>query len=375
MKYYFDHNATSPMRDEAFQVIANPEYRRVVNPSSPHHYGRQAFQFLEDARDKIAAIIGAPSSSIFFNSGGSETNNTILYNYCTKSDSKKILISSGSHPSIEVTAKSLLENRPGIYAQLPLNKEGVVDLEYLSGFDQGSISLVSAPWAQNETGVIQPVSQLSALKKEGQFALHLDGAQILGRAQINLSKIDADYVTFSGHKFGGPRGIGFIYMADQEQITPLIKGGFQENETRAGTEDVLSAIALAETLEAVDKEVKANQLKWKKWRQKIINHLRANHINYILLGENQERIENTLSIILPNINTPILLMNLDMDEIAVATGSACSSGAMIGSKVVEEMGLNKGWKHSLLRISFGWTNNDEDILFLCNRLVYHLLKK
>jgi len=345
---YLDANATMPMKP-AVRAAIGEAMERHGNPSSVHRYGRIARRYVEEARASVAALVGAKPAEVIFTSGGTEANNLILSNYTS------VITSAIEHDS--VLAFSVPENR------LPVTPDGVVDLaaaeEMLKKAPRGS--LVSVMLVNNETGVIQPVAELAALAKKYGHDVHTDAVQAAGRLPIDFVALGVDALTVSAHKIGGSQGMGALVVKESIALKPLIIGGGQERNRRAGTENVPAIVGFgtAAQLAADDLRDMPRLTILRDALQNRLGELGGDDV--LVVGANSPRIANTLSFVLRGISGETQVAAMDLAGIAVSAGSACSSGKVKASHVLRAMGYEDEVAGCALRISLGWHTQTQEI--------------
>ncbi len=367
---YFDYNATAILLPDLAEKMISVAQKQFGNPSSPHKIGRDAKDLLEESRSRIAQAIGVESQKLMFTSGGSEGNNTVLRQLLLKSKPQHIITSQIEHPSILETCRILEKTAHIAVTYLPADAAGMVRPESLSAAIRPETSLISIMMSNNETGVIQPIETLADIAKDHQIPLHVDCVQGLGKIPMDWEKWGVSYATVSPHKFGGPRGIGALYIQQGAPFAELISGGKQERVRRAGTENVMLAYGFAEALEwgIANRQSLSDRLN--AFKVRIIRELEALD-GFFLNGELAFCLPNTLNFGLAELSAESLLIRLDLDHVAVSTGSACSSGALEASHVLLAMGLKKAKAKSCLRISMGWKTTEEEVDYLIERVQFH----
>jgi len=370
-KIYLDHNATSPLLPEVENVMSEVAQQAFANPSSPHWAGRNAKFLLEEARDSLANSLGAKSQEILFTSGGTESNNTVLRQLLLISGEQHLITSAVEHPSVLETCR-ILAGQPNIqFTELAVDSSGRVEPENLREVLRPETSLISIMMANNETGNLQPIDELSKIAQENKIPFHSDLVQALGKMQLDLSSTGVDFASATAHKLGGPCGIGLLYVKQGTAVESLISGGKQERVRRAGTENVVLAVGFAKAVEWYLENQLSLRDRFSKFRDLILNEI--NKIKGIFLNTDLgNSMPHTLNFGCHNISAESLLISLDLDGIAVSTGSACSSGAMEASPVLLAMGLSRAEAKSSLRVSWGWSTTEADIDFFCRRLTFHI---
>ncbi|MDG1488271.1 MAG: cysteine desulfurase family protein [SAR324 cluster bacterium] len=372
-KIYLDHNATSPLLPEVSAAMAEVEHLAFANPSSPHWAGRDARILLEDSREKLAQALGTKPQEIFFTSGGSESNNTVLRQLLMTSGEKHIISSSVEHPSVLETCRILAEQQNIQFTELAVDSSGTLAPNDLSAAIRPETELISLISANNETGKLQSIEELTKISQQQQIPFHTDLVQAFGKIECDLSTSGIDYATATAHKLGGPRGIGLLYVREGAPFQSLISGGKQERARRAGTENVTLAVGFAKAVEWYLKNQSKLNEQYFKYRQSVLEEIAK--LEKIFINTDLENsLPNTLNFGCHGISAESLLISLDMDGVAVSTGSACSSGAMEASHVLLAMGISRAEAKSSLRISWGWSTSSEDIDYFCARLTHHILR-
>jgi cysteine desulfurase len=365
---YLDHNATTQLRPEAMAAISSV-LSETGNASSPHAHGRQARKHIETARKVLADCLDVSSGQVFFNSGATEGNNTILKGYYQTQPDKKILVGATEHASV-------------VDCGIPSEKirvlpSGLIDLDDLAEKVKNSpCSLVSVMLVNNETGIIQPVSDIAKLVHDHGAKFHCDAVQAFGRIDIKREVIGADFITLSAHKIGGPQGVGALIVAPNSTVPKLLEGGGQERRSRAGTENVAGIAGFGAAASAAYKNISSFQTLLI-LREQIEDCLRlSNHTEIIGLGA--DRVTNTISCIIDGVKSETLLMAFDIEGISLSSGSACSSGTVKFSHVLKAMGYEEIPDRAALRISLGWTSTQNDVdefITVWNNLRTRLLKE
>ncbi|MGB9152852.1 MAG: cysteine desulfurase family protein [Alphaproteobacteria bacterium] len=345
---YLDANATAVMKP-AIRAAISESMERHGNPSSVHRYGRIARRYIEDARAAVAVLAGAKPAQVIFTGGGTEANNLILGNFAS------VIVSSIEHDSVLVFAAP--ENR------LPVLPNGVVDLVAAEQIlkDAPAGSLVSVMLVNNETGVIQPVAEIAALAKKFGHIVHVDAVQAAGRLPIDFVALGVDALTLSAHKIGGPQGVGALVAKESLMLKSLIKGGGQERNRRAGTENVAGIVGFGVAAQLAADDL-LDMPRISALRDKLQNSLaKLGSNDVVIVGADMPRIANTLSIALCGVSGETQVAAMDLSGIAVSAGSACSSGKVKASHVLRAMGFDDDVAGSALRISLGWHTQEQDI--------------
>ena len=347
-QFYLDYNATCPQLPQvslAMQFVVDDAFG---NPSSLHWAGRNARRKLDDARETLAEYFKVESGSVVFTSGGTESNNMVIQGVMAQSDSGHIVLSAIEHPAIFQAVEQWCSRYSGwTFTMVKPDKDGCVQAEAMMDACQTNTKLMCLMWANNETGVIQPVMELSQALKAKSIPLLVDAVQALGKFETNLHDLDADFVSFSAHKIGGPRGVGALIMKRGARLESLMIGGGQERGRRSGTENVAGAVGFAAALGQL------NYASVSELRNCFEVKLKDAIPSTVFFGKNQKRTPNTSMFCIPGLEGETLLMQMDLMGFAVASGSACSSGKREPSHVLLAMGAPDFQARSSLRISFG----------------------
>lgn len=351
---YLDFNATAPLRSQAREAMLEA-IAAAGNPSSVHGEGRRARAIVEKARRRVAELINVEPKSIIFTSGATEANATVI----GQRRWSAIAVSAVEHLSVLEAAR----RRAPECTILGVDNQGLVDLEALRAWLDKPLEgnrLISVQWANNETGVIQPIREIAELVRDAGAFLHVDAVQAAGRIEIDLSEIGVTFLTLSSHKIGGPQGVGAIAQGAGSAIEPLIVGGGQEHRLRAGTENVagcagFGGAALCAAADACD--VSGLEA----LRERLESGVLKVTPNAVVVGKGAPRLANTSSIGLPEVRAETSVIAFDLAGLAVSAGSACSSGKVGRSHVLEAMGLDSPVADSTLRISLGWSSTEKDV--------------
>ena len=358
---YLDHNATAPLHPDLKSRV--PAWlEEWGNPSSIHWAGRGPKALIREARQNIAAVIGAEPLELIFTSGGSEANNLALKGSLEpgpKNGRDQIIISAVEHPSVRKTAEYLttLGYRLDI---LGVNREGELDLDQFDDLLSERTALVSVMLANNETGHLFPVAHVASLTKRKGALVHCDAVQALGKIPLNVRTLGVDFATFSGHKFYALKGCGVLFARKGVQLNSLIHGGGQERGRRAGTENAL-AIASLGYMCAHTGRIFSEALRMRQLRDHLEKRIVSEISGVRVTGAEGVRLPNTSNMTLMAIDGETLLMNLDVHGFAVSTGAACSSGNPEPSPVLLAMGLTRAEAQTSLRLSMGWETTNGDI--------------
>lgn len=347
---YLDHNATTPIKPAVLKFFIEA-LEETGNPSSIHKAGRESRRRIEAARARIESFVGAGARAVtVFTSGATEANNLALRG----TGAERVLVSAIEHPSIL--------NLPIEKEIIPVLPSGLIDLDALGRFLEKTdrSTLVSIMYVNNETGVVQPLEQIASVTRRHSVLLHVDAVQAAGRLPIDMQAQKIDYLSLSGHKMGGPTGVGCLVAANCAPLSPLLFGGKQEKALRAGTENTpaISAFGLAAELAAQDRGA---YQKLGVLRDKIENKIKSIDSKIHVFGEDAPRVPNTLLFARPGLSAETMLIGLDLEGVCVGNGSACSSGTVQPSHVLQSMGASAEEIASTLRISLGWTTTENEV--------------
>jgi cysteine desulfurase len=380
VRSYLDYNATAPLRPEVAEAVAGA-LALVGNPSSVHAEGRSARAEVEAAREKVARLVGAEARNVVFTSGGTEAANAVLSPSLHRLGGRgasRLLAGAGEHPCV------LEGHRFGdALERIPLDGDGVIDLGWLEARLQrgpGERVLVSIQTANNETGVLQPVAEAARLLHELGGLIHTDAVQAAGKISLDMAALGADVLTLSAHKLGGPKGVGAIVLASDQIVIGdrLIRGGGQERGHRAGTENVAGIVGFGVAAEIAARELGREAARLARLRQACEAELLRMATDMVIFGASVERLPNTLAFAIPGLRAETALIALDLDGVAVSSGSACSSGKVRRSHVLEAMGIPAPLAEGAIRVSLGWNSSEEDVKMVaaaCERLVSSLYKR
>jgi cysteine desulfurase len=360
---YLDWNATAPLRLEARDAMVRA-CDVVGNPSSVHAEGRAARRLVEEARRNVAVLVGADPRNVIFTSGGTEANFAVLSPAIEVGSDKRgrdrLLVSAIEHPSVRCGGRFPAR----AIDDIPATSAGEVDLGVLERqLARGGRPLVSIMLANNETGVIQPVSAAAALVHRADGLLHVDAVPAAGKIPIDMAALGADFLTLSAHKIGGPKGVGALIMRDEalHLSDALIRGGGQEHGARAGTENVAGIAGFGAAAAAAGRALAGESLRLAALRDRLEEGLRASSPNLVIFGAKGERLPNTACFSAPGLRAETAVIALDLDGVAVSSGSACSSGKVAASHVLAAMGVDPALARGAIRASLGFSSTDEEV--------------
>lgn len=370
MIIYFDNAATTKVKDEVFKEMVPYLTQEYGNPSSIYNIGRKAKKAIEEAREKVAKLIGADKNDIYFTSCGSESDNTALKGiaYNNKNKGNHIITSKIEHHAILESCKQL-ENQGFEVTYINVNKDGIIDLEELRNAIKENTILISIMFANNEIGTIQPIEEIAKIAKEKNIIFHTDAVQAVGNVPINVKDMDIDMLSLSGHKIYGPKGIGALYVKKGIEFTKFMNGGHQEKNKRAGTENVASIVGLGKACELSEIGLKQHIKHLEELRdyynKEIQNRIEDVKIN----GTMEKRLPGNSNISFKGIDAGGLLLELDKKGICASSGSACTSGEAKPSHVLTAIGLEQEYIQGALRITIGEFNTKAQIDYLVENLV------
>jgi cysteine desulfurase len=364
-KIYFDHQATTPIHPEVLTLMTDLQKEVFGNPQSLHSFGYQAKKLLEEARSKLANLLNVEPNEIYFTSSGAESNNWALKGvaFANADKGRHIIVSKIEHPSILQSAKRL-EKLGFEISYLKVDKYGVIDLDELKKIIKKETILISIMHANYEVGTIEPIKEIAHIAKENNILFHSDGVAVAGQLPIDLKELGCDLYTISSHTFYGPKGVALLFIKKGTKIQPLIEGGIQENNRRAGTENLIGIIGMAKAYEIAVKELVSRTEKLKRLRDRLINELPKKIENIYLTGHPQNRLPNHASFCVEYIEGEAMLLFLDDQGIAVASGSACASKSLKASHVLLAMGIPPVLAQGSIIFTLGIENTDEDIDYL-----------
>ncbi len=363
--YYFDYNATTPVHPEVLEAMLPFLKESYGNPSSAHTFGRVTRTAIDNAREKVAKILGADASEIVFTSCGSESNNLVLKGlasfHCKAKD--HIITSRIEHPAILSTC-SFLEESGYKVTYLPVDKNGRINLSELERAITKQTLVISIMHGNNEIGVIQSISEIGEIARRKGVFFHTDAVQTVGKIPIDVNRLNVDFLSLSAHKFYGPKGVGVLYVRKGIDMYPLIHGGHQEKSRRAGTENVAGIVGLGTACEIAMRDMDEEFRHLVSLKEKFCNGLMGKIPKIRINCSYENCMPNTLNVGFFAIEGESLLINLDLKGIAVSTGSACSSGSVEPSHVLRAIDVPVEYIQGSLRFSFGRFTTSGEIDYL-----------
>jgi len=363
MRIYLDHNATTPVDPVAAGAMIRSLEHLFGNASSVHYYGQQAKSALDDARTSIAALVGAEPAEMIFTSGGTEADNFAIRGVAEalEPSGRRHLITSGiEHEAVLNTFKALAK-RGWRTTVLPLDATGIVSPDRLREALTDDTALVSLMHANNEIGTIQPIAELATLAHTRGALFHTDAVQSAGKIPVNVRALGVDLLAVSGHKFYGPKGVGALWVKRGIRLSPFLSGGKQERNRRAGTENVPGIVGMGTAATVALQKMDAEAVRLSALRDRLETGILASVPNTQVNGAREARVPNTTNISFDRIEAESLLIALDLEGVAVSTGSACSSGTLEPSHVLKAMNLSSHRAQNSIRFSLGASNTEEQI--------------
>ena len=363
MRIYLDHNATTPVDPAVAEAMTRALTDLFGNPSSVHYYGQQAKAALDEARTAVAALVGAEPAEVVFTSGGTEADNFAIRGAAgaLEHTGRKHLIASGlEHEAVLNTFKALAR-RGWRTSMVPLDASGIVSPDRLRQVMTDDTALVSVMHANNEIGTIQPVAELAAIAHAHGALFHTDAVQSAGKIPVNVRTLGADLLGVSAHKFYGPKGVGALWIKRGVRLLPTSTGGKQERSRRGGTENMPGIIGMGAAAAQAKKKLTAEGTRLAALRDRLENGILAAVPNTEVNGARDMRVPNTTNISFDRVEAESLLIALDLEGIAVSTGSACSSGTLEPSHVLRAMNLPSHRAQNSIRFSLGASNTEEQI--------------
>lgn len=360
-RIYMDNNATTAVRPEVMEAMLPFYKEHFGNPSSVHWAGRETGAALEAAREKVANLINCTPAEIVFTSCGSEGDNLAIKGVADilRERGNHIITTAVEHPAVLSTCEYLTKQGFEV-TYLPVDGHGMLDVAALEAAITEKTILISVMWANNETGTLFPIEQIGAVARKHKICFHTDAVQAIGRVPVDVQAAQVDLLAISGHKIGAPKGVGALYVRKGTRLTPLIHGGHQERNRRAGTHNLPGIVGLGVACELAASDLAGTAQRLRQMRDRLEQGLLAipeSQIN----GHPTERLPNTLNISFNYIEGEAVLLFLDMQGIAASSGSACMSDSFGQSHVIEAMGVDPMMANSAIRFGLGYDNTDADV--------------
>lgn len=362
-RVYLDHNATTPLHPAVLARMTEVLRDEFGNPSSVHHFGQRAKALLDEARASVAALLGADPTEVVFTGGGTESDNFAIRGAAEAMEAagrRHLIASSIEHEAVLNTLKALAR-RGWRTTLLPVDQRGVVSAEALRAAITDDTALVSIMCANNEVGTIQPVAQLAEIAHERGALFHTDAVQAAGKVPVDVRTLGADLVALSAHKMNGPKGVGALWIRRGVRLVPCVTGGRHERGRRAGTENVAGIVGCGVAAAAAREKMAADAARVGALRDRLEREILRTVPGTAVNGGDSPRVPNTTNISFERIEAESLLIALDLEGIAVSTGSACSSGTLEPSHVLRAMGFPAHRTQNSIRFSLGMGNTDADV--------------
>ena len=361
---YVDNNATTRVAPEVFEEMTPYFTELYGNPSSMHFFGGQVQQKVEEARERVAGLLGARPQEIIFTSCGTESDNAAIMSALQCNPEKRhVLTTRVEHPAVKNLVAQV--KREGYrVTELPVDRHGLLSMEEVSRTMTDDTAIVSVMWANNETGVLFPVEEIATLAKSRGVIFHTDAVQAVGKIPINMAESQIDMLSLSGHKLHAPKGIGVLYVRRGTRFAPFVIGGHQEEGRRGGTENVPYIIGLGRACELAATNLEEKNLRVKSLRDKLENGFLEMIGNSIINGDREQRLPNTSSISFEYVEGESILLKLSDKGICASSGSACTSGSLEPSHVLRAMGVPFTAAHGSIRFSLSSYNTEEEIDYI-----------
>ncbi len=365
---YLDNNATTPVDPSVSEKMSQFIKEHFGNPSSLYPIGRKVKEIITETREVIAKAIGAVRTEIIFTGSGTEADNLAIRGVLDAFPEKNEIITSAiEHPAVMNTA-SYLQKKGAKVTYVPVDKYGTVDIDFLRKAITPQTALISVMHANNEVGTIQPIENISKIAKERGVLVHTDAVQAFGKIDVNVNKLGIDLLSISAHKIYGPKGVGALYIRKGTDIWPLIYGGSQEREMRAGTENTIGIVGFGEAVRVMTERKDKDKKRIAKLSEQLKKGIEEKIPKVKFNGHEKNRIKGTLNFSFYGLEAEAILLALATKEIYVSTGSACSEGAEEVSHVLEAIGLRPEVARSSVRMSLGRFNTEEDIKIVLEEL-------
>lgn len=367
---YFDHSATTYVKEEVLKEMM-PYFRvEYGNSSAMYSLGRSAKKIKEKAREKVSKAINCKPKEIYFTSGGSESDNLAIKGivYANRYKGNHIITSKIEHPAVLNTCKTL-EKEGYKITYLNVDENGLINLEELRNSITNSTILITIMFANNEIGTIEPINEIGKIAKMYNVIFHTDAVQAIGNIKIDVSKLNIDCLSMSAHKFYGPKGVGALYVKEGIEFQKIQDGGHQENNKRAGTENVPGIVGLGKAIELANYNLEKYNKKLQMLRDYLISEIENKIPDVKINGHRNNRLPGNVNVSFANINGGDLLLNLDEKGICASAGSACGTGNEEPSHVLTAIGLPQNLSKGTLRITLGEENTKEDVDYLIKNLV------
>ena len=366
--YYFDNNATTRVAPEVVDTMI-PFLREFWgNPSSAYRFGAEVHQHVEAARAKVAALLNADSREVVFTSCGTESNNSAIHSALTLNPNKRHVVTTAVEHSANINFCEYLQKRGYEITFLPVEADGSLDLHTLERSIRPDTAIVSAMWANNETGVLFPVEEIAAICRSKGVLSHTDAVQTPGKLKVDVKALGVDFLSLSAHKLHAPKGIGMLFVKRRTKYQPYVIGGHQENGRRGGTENVANIVGFGRAAELAMASLQDENTRVRAMRDRLESTLLSTIPNTIRNGSRDNRLPNTANLCFEFVEAEAVLHKLDLFGICASSGSACTTGSLDPSHVLSAMGLTPMRARGSVRFSLGIYNTEEDVDFLLQHL-------
>jgi cysteine desulfurase len=368
---YMDNNATTEVAPEVIEALMPYLGDYYGNPSSMHTFGGQVGSAVEEARQSVASLLGCDREEIIFTSCGTESDSTAILSALRAYPEKRHIVTTRvEHPAVKNLCENLgtLTGHKYRVTMLKVSEEGLVDMDdYISALSDDT-AIVSMMWANNETGVIFPIPEMAQIAKDRGILFHTDAVQAVGKIPIDLSGLDVNFLSLSGHKLHAPKGVGVLYVKRGTAFAPFMAGGHQEHGRRAGTENVASIVALGRACQLAQEKMAEENTRVKGLRDKLEEGLLASIPKSLLNGHKEQRLPNTANISFEYVEGEAILLHMNRFNICASSGSACTSGSLEPSHVLRAMGVPFTAAHGSIRFSLSVYNTEEEIDFVLEKM-------
>ena len=367
---YMDHSATTPVKKEVLQEMLPYFSEYYGNPSSVYQLSSKSKLAIDKARDQVAKGLGAKKSEIYFTGGGSEADNWAIKGiaYRHRDKGNHIITTKIEHHAVLHTCE-YLEKQGFEVTYLDVDQYGMISLEDLEGAIRDNTILISIMFANNEIGTVQPVKEIGEIARRHKVLFHTDAVQAVGSIKIDVNEMNIDLLSMSAHKLYGPKGVGALYIRQGTRIDPLIAGGAQERNKRAGTENIAGIVGTGKAVELAYEHLEENNRKLISLRERLIKGINGKIPHVRLNGHPEKRLPGNVNFCFQFIEGEALLLSLDMVGVAGSSGSACTSGSLDPSHVLLSIGLPHEIAHGSLRLSLGLGNTEEEVDYVVDQLV------
>lgn len=365
---YMDNNATTSVAPEVLEEMLPFLREYYGNPSSMHGFGGQVEKKIEEARERVAKLLGARPEEIVFTSCGTESDNAAIHGTLDRYPHQRHVVTTRVEHSAVLNLCRHIANRGYRVTELSVDRQGNLDLGEVSRALTPDTAIVSVMWANNETGVIFPVKKIGAMCRERGIPFHTDAVQAVGKIPVDLKKLPVDFIALSGHKLHAPKGVGALYIRKGTKFTPLLLGGHQESGRRGGTENVASIVALGKACELARDHLEEENTRVCALRNRLEAGLLASCPDAVVNGDREHRLPNTTNISFEYVEGEAILLYLNEAGIAASSGSACTSGSLEPSHVLRAMGIPFTAAHGSVRFSLSRYNTDEEVDYVLEKM-------